>query len=63
MLGDDKTWSMVELARALEPPLFIVILTTAFPGTVLSGISIKIWLAFTIEQNADATAFTVALQK
>jgi hypothetical protein len=63
MFGDDETTSKLEFARAPDPPLFMVISTKAFPGTVFNGISNTIRLALIIEQNVDAIAFTVAWQE
>ncbi len=63
MLGGDVTYNNDVFARAPDPPLFMVISTKAFPGTVFNGISNTIWLALIIEQNADAIALTVAWQE
>jgi hypothetical protein len=63
IIGADETTSTFDWARALGPPLFIMISTNAFPGLTLDGVSITIWLADIIEQKGDATAFTDAVQK
>lgn len=63
MLGGAETTRELEFARAPAPPLFIITSIKAFPAAVLGGISRTIRLDWTMEQNREATALTVAVQE